>query len=56
MKNYLKFIVAVSAFTFAIFTSVNVHAKRLAPGSCDSSAATCGKTGNGDLITGTYHN
>lgn len=57
MKNYLKFIVAVSAFTFAILSSVNAHAKLpTSPGSCDSSCTTCGRTTNGDIITGNYSN
>ena len=55
MKNYLKFIVAVSAFTIAILSSINVNAKSsLSSGSCDSSAATCGKTTDGQQIMGTY--
>ena len=55
MKNYLKFVVAISSLTFTILSSINVNAKSsLSSGSCDSSAATCGKTTDGQQIMGTY--
>jgi hypothetical protein len=56
MKNYLKFIVAVAGFTIATFSSVTANAKKVADDGChcDSSSSVCGKTGGGDIITGTY--
>ncbi|MDP5201277.1 hypothetical protein [Flavobacterium sp. DG2-3] len=58
MKNYLKFVVAVFGVVISLCASGVVSAqkdKKDPSGTCTLNSQICGRTGDGNIISGTYN-
>lgn len=58
MKNYLKLIAAVFGVTIAIFSSMDLKADPTdhePGGTCTLNTEICGRTSDGNIISGTYN-
>ncbi|MXO06456.1 hypothetical protein [Flavobacterium sp. HBTb2-11-1] len=57
MKNYLKFVVAVFGVVISLCASgvVNAQKDKGEPGTCTLNSQICGRTGDGNIISGTYN-